>query len=356
MDDNSRRRRRDEAPYPAQGSTSKESRGQGREFPVSSSERFHPVPAITSPSSTRVSGGTAAYAGYYQESTSSFPAGLPTTPQQFQSGYPQDQRQQAGFSSYNPDLMYNASQQATQSAVYDSAQQFQARQSSGMQMLPEVPGAFFQNEPSSASGASGLQHHISSSTSMYSQQSPASRNLQQGFPSNLTLGGVPQSGSEAMEQEGLQPATAEVNSEYALYQTTLRETFQNIINGRLSEASQSLLGATEWLLGHVEDLDDAALHSERIQLWDQFNAAWLSIAQKQKDMLESGQRIRLPHSLMTQERIKKMVNDLHGLCDGIAKHGLVDYQYGVAENDITTGKLCPLNSLDGLTLIRFHSA
>lgn len=103
-------------------------------------------------------------------------------------------------------------------------------------------------------------------------------------------------------------------------------------------------------------VDDAALHSERIQLWDQFNAAWLSIAQKQKDMLESGQRIRLPHSLMTQERIKKMVNDLHGLCDGIAKHGLVDYQYGVAENDITTGKLCPLNSLDGLTLIRFHSA
>ena len=86
-------------------------------------------------------------------------------------------------------------------------------------------------------------------------------------------------------------------------------------------------------------VDDAALHSERIQLWDQFNTAWLSIAQKQKDMLESSQRIRLPHSLMTQDYIKKMVNDLHGLCDGIAKHGLVDYQYGVAENDITTGIL-----------------
>lgn len=63
------------------------------------------------------------------------------------------------------------------------------------------------------------------------------------------------------------------------------------------------------------------------------------MAQKQKDMLESGQRIRLPHSLVSQDFIKKMVNELHGLCDGIAKHGLVDYQYGVAENNITTGKL-----------------
>jgi hypothetical protein len=59
-------------------------------------------------------------------------------------------------------------------------------------------------------------------------------------------------------------------------------------------------------------------------------------------MLESGQRIRLPHSLISQDFIKKMVSDLHGLCDSIAKHGLVDYQYGVAEDDITTSK--PLQS------------
>lgn len=57
--------------------------------------------------------------------------------------------------------------------------------------------------------------------------------------------------------------------------------------------------------------------------------------------MESNQRIRVPHSLITQDFIKKMVSDLHGLCDGIAKHGLVDYQYGVAENDITTSKPLP---------------
>ena len=93
---------------------------------------------------------------------------------------------------------------------------------------------------------------------MYAQQqSPASRNLQQVFPSSLTMGGGEQSGSEVTQQEGLPPPSEEVNAEYALYQTTLRGTFQNVINGRLSEASQSLLGASEWLLGHVEDLGES---------------------------------------------------------------------------------------------------
>lgn len=90
------------------------------------------------------------------------------------------------------------------------------------------------------------------------QQSPASRNLPQGFPSDLTMGGVAQSTSEVTHQEGLPPPSEEVNAEYALYQTTLRETFQNVINGCLSEASQSLLGASEWLLGHVEDLGESS--------------------------------------------------------------------------------------------------
>jgi hypothetical protein len=252
MDDNNRRRRRDEAPYSAQrsASTSNESHGQGREFPASSSDRFRHVPSTTSPSSTRVSGGTTTYPGYYQETTS-FPSRLPTTPQQFQSSYLQDQRQQQGFSTYNTNLMYSASLQAAQNAVYNSAQQFQVRQSTSMQMLPEVAG------PPSASSASGLQHQASSSASMYGQQqSPTSQNLQQRFPDNLTIRGIPESGSEAIERHSLPPPSAEVNAGFALYQTTLRETFQNIINGRLSDASQSLLGATEWLLGHIEDLGE----------------------------------------------------------------------------------------------------
>lgn len=256
MDENNQRRRRDEPPYLASGPRSNDIPGLSREFSTpSSSDRFRPPALMSTPSSSRVSGGTTTYPTYYQEPTSSFPGGLPATPQQYQSNYPQDQRQQQGFSGYNPDLMYNPSSQAAQAGVYDSAQQFQARQPTSMQMLPEVPGQFFQNEPTSASSGPGLQHHASSSSSIYQQQqSPTSRSLQQGYSGSIPMGGVSQSPPEATAQEGPQPPSAEVNAEYALFQTTLREVFQNIVNGRLAEASQSLLGASEWLLGHVEDL------------------------------------------------------------------------------------------------------
>lgn len=51
-------------------------------------------------------------------------------------------------------------------------------------------------------------------------------------------------------------------------------------------------------------------------------------------MLESGQRIQHPEALMTQEHINKMAKDLIRMCDAVEKHGLVDYQYGVAEEQI----------------------
>jgi hypothetical protein len=39
--------------------------------------------------------------------------------------------------------------------------------------------------------------------------------------------------------------------------------------------------------------------------------------------------------------IKKLGNELIRLCDGIERHGLVDYQYGVWEDQITAGmRIC----------------
>lgn len=55
-------------------------------------------------------------------------------------------------------------------------------------------------------------------------------------------------------------------------------------------------------------------------------------------MLELGQQIIAPHSLMSQEFINKMIKDLIRMCDGIESHGLVDYQYGVAEERIVLSK------------------
>ena len=84
-------------------------------------------------------------------------------------------------------------------------------------------------------------------------------------------------------------------------------------------------------------VDEVSLHADRIRLWGEFNNAWLAIFQRQTDMLESGQRIQHPQNLITQDFINKMAKDLIRMCDSIEKHGLVDYQYGVAEEQIIMG-------------------
>ena len=97
-----------------------------------------------------------------------------------------------------------------------------------------------------------------------------------------------------------------------------------------------------------------ALHTDRIRLWGEFNTAWLGIFQKQKDMLEAGQRIQHPQSLMTQDFINRMAKDLIRMCDAVEKHGLVDYQYGVAEEQIIISTLLYQNCIsnaNGSTVI-----
>lgn len=84
--------------------------------------------------------------------------------------------------------------------------------------------------------------------------------------------------------------------------------------------------------------DDEKLHAERIKLWNEFNTAWLAVLQKQKDMtlevLDTGHHPRHPQSMISTEFLEKMAKDLVRFCDGIEKFGLVDYQYGVGEEDI----------------------
>ncbi|KAK4206236.1 hypothetical protein QBC37DRAFT_248091, partial [Rhypophila decipiens] len=48
-----------------------------------------------------------------------------------------------------------------------------------------------------------------------------------------------------------------------------------------------------------------------------------------KDMMESGQQLQRSQSLISQEGLEKIGNELVRLCDSVERHGLVDYQYGV---------------------------
>lgn len=85
-------------------------------------------------------------------------------------------------------------------------------------------------------------------------------------------------------------------------------------------------------------MDDANLHADRIKLWDDFNHAWLALGQKQVNLMSSRQEQSRAQRLLSQDAIEKLGNELVRLCDGLERHGLIDYQYGVWEDQIVAGK------------------
>jgi hypothetical protein len=74
-----------------------------------------------------------------------------------------------------------------------------------------------------------------------------------------------------------------------------------------------------------------------MDLWYYFNLAWIAIFTKQIDILHSGQEMNQNCGLISREYIRDMGDGLVEMCDGIAGHGLVDYECGVLENEIMTG-------------------
>jgi hypothetical protein len=84
------------------------------------------------------------------------------------------------------------------------------------------------------------------------------------------------------------------------------------------------------------------MHADRLKLWEQFNLAWLALLQGQREMtvnmLDTGQRPQAPRELIDSEQLESMGDKLIKLCDLMEKHGLVDYQMGVWEEDIVSCK------------------
>jgi hypothetical protein len=79
------------------------------------------------------------------------------------------------------------------------------------------------------------------------------------------------------------------------------------------------------------------LHDDRIRLWDEFNRAWLATLQRQHDMTQemlSGQALQESQSIINTQALEQLARELVRLCDEVEKHGLVDYQMGVAEEEI----------------------
>lgn len=84
--------------------------------------------------------------------------------------------------------------------------------------------------------------------------------------------------------------------------------------------------------------DDQTQHDNRIRLWDEFNRTWLTALQRQHDLTEesiqSGRGLREPQSIMSAQNLERLAQELIKLCDNVERHGLVDYQMGVAEEEI----------------------
>ncbi|KAI1331940.1 hypothetical protein F5Y16DRAFT_209649 [Xylariaceae sp. FL0255] len=340
MDDYSRRRRQE--PPVASSSNPRYPVPDRRYRGESMDNRYRPTALSTSPTSSRSMGGTTSYSGYYQEPTATFSTAMPQSTIAYQPEYSQDDRQTQNYSAYNTSMLYNVPQAGAQTAVYDTSQQFPSRQAAGMQMMPaDVTAPYFPSEPTNVAAAANLQSQTaSSSTSGVYQQSPADqRAMLQNYPGSMASMSMAQSNApDQVVEDQDYTASAEMGEAYEQYQTALREIFTNIRNGVLQTASESLLSVSEWLLSKVVELglagDEEDLHADRIKLWRDFNHAWLGLCQKQKDMIESGAALQRGQSLVTEEGLKKMGQEIVRLCNGIERHGLVDYEYGVWEERI----------------------
>ncbi|KAH0537845.1 hypothetical protein FGG08_005458 [Glutinoglossum americanum] len=349
MEENDHRRRANDlegnAGSPQIGNTG---RALGRPL-GGASDRLRQVPLLASRSPTSAStssrGGRATGYGYIMEDPQYATPALPGGTLQYQSEYPQDPQRQHPFHQYGSNPMYNVPQQVSQNPSYDPVQQYPPRQSAAIEVLSsQFAGVQQYYEPTSAPGPVGPSQHAHSqfSSIQYPQQASLGRSpLPQPYASGL--GGLSQvSAPEPMEEQEFGQGSSAFDQAYDQYQTALKQTFLDARSGHLIEAGNSLEKVSDWLLSHAVELglvrDEPELHSDRMKLWNEFNTCWLAVLQKEKDMIlefnEAGQSPQPPQGIIPEESLERMGRELIRLCDSMERHGLVDYQMGVWEEEI----------------------
>jgi hypothetical protein len=276
----------------------------------------------------------------------------------YPSAYPQDPqpRQQQQFPTYNPSLEYGISQPANQ--TYGSMQPFTPtapRQNAAIEVLSnQFSGGsqyFVQTDsPATVAPTANPPHHQQTAGShfpnpQYGQYSPIAARLPHPYASSIADLNPPVA-PEPVEDGGeySQHQAAALDEAYSQYQSALKRTFFNMREGRLGEAGTSLLTISDWLLSNAMELatgllhDDQELHGDRTRLWNEFNTCWLSVLNRQKeilrDYLATGQRPQAPQELLKEEFLERMGREIVRLCDNMERHGLVDYQMGVWEEEI----------------------
>ena len=94
------------------------------------------------------------------------------------------------------------------------------------------------------------------------------------------------------------------------------------------------------------------LQNARVNMWTEFNLCWLALLQRQKEnteqMLHLEQQLTPSDNLMSNSFLERLGTELVRLCDSIERHGLVDYEMGVAEEEIISSKLQTRMSIKGI--------
>jgi hypothetical protein len=265
---------------------------------------------------------------------------------------------------------------ASASSQYEPVEQYQQNRDSAIQVLSTGFGVaqapYYESGPTSAPASALASQNVPSQYPSLGYTAPqASVGRETLAPAYTTAGMTDpnQATSQAGYAQGQygeqQNAGNEFDVFYNRYQTELKRTFEHVRDGRLGEAAQQLFMLSDWVLHYAETLgesaqapiveraaeltlglvrDDENHYAQRLVLWEEFNTCWLATLQKQKaflqEMISTGQRPQPPKTLIDYDFIEKMGTQLVKHCDNMEKHGLVDYQMGVWEEEIVAS-MCP---------------
>ncbi|OBT97469.1 hypothetical protein VE01_04264 [Pseudogymnoascus verrucosus] len=319
------RRQNEPRQYASSGDRFAPSQDSGRSFSDELAARRR-QPAVAGPGSSSQRNALSNYS-FYAAHEPSFTAVSSVDQMTYQTEYAQEPRQQqTSYASYDSNLTYGMGQQPLGGLMYESSQQFNQQQSAAGQVLSNT-NPFYPTESMANQIHSGI------------------------YPGPAGSIGLPQT---RQESTGGPEISATIDHGYRRCSADLGQIFQNISDGRLAVAGQLLSSFSEWLISHVEDMeltvDDTAQEEVRSKLWDDFNNAWLALMHKQmtltRGLLEAGITLQQPQ-LMTAEVISKICTDLLKLDDEyLEKHGLINYQYGVLEDQIIESAIICLDILE----------
>lgn len=378
--DNDRRPRQNPSGYAGQQGTLLQPQAS---YPVvSAPDRLRQPPTSAPASGSRAS--TQSYGYAYGEGSqfvgsSIQQPGVSYGTQEYAADQPPSQRASQQYPQYGQGVMYNvpgAQPSAAGSSQYEPVQQYNQSRDSAIEVLGNnfgvaqaqyYGGVPSEGGPTSAPASAIAPQNVPSqypSLGYTAQQAAVGREALAPAYSAAAMTDAHQPTAPAYGQPGYgdQPGAAgdsQYDDFYNHYQTELKRTFEHIRDGRLSEAAGALFRLSDWLLHWAETLgecsrsarrgraaeltiglvrDDENHYQQRLKLWEEFNNSWLTLLQKQRDMVQesvaTGQRPQPPQTLIDYDFLEKMGNQLVKNCDNMEKHGLVDYQMGVWEEEI----------------------